>query len=729
MRIHSFLILLSLLGLVSCQETFNFKTPKIVDEFLKLRFSKFITNSSSISCGISYSGKLYCNKDYDVSGTSFFEFSIPSKWAVKNIDAGRAHMCGIFSGPIYDEVWCRGTGTSGQLGDGNSENSDQLVKVSGLPALRLLDLGLGNTRSCVTTSDRKVYCWGAGGFGTGVSSVESAVAINTNLNGFVELKQNYSGSCGLKEDKSLWCWGPGSNGVLGQGNTTHHYSPVQVKKTAAVGDYLIDVSEFAVGQNHTCAIANEEVYCWGISARVGIDAAGNTTLPRHLPELSGAVKIEAGDYHTCALLKTNEVYCWGRNRNFQVGVLEDREIISPTKVDLGQNNIVDMALGNGNNPSIARSCALTDLGEIYCWGTAGFGVFGSIEPLLAHSFALQPEQNVSGIEIADSQSCMVSDGRLYGAGYNDYSQFASDRYFIGAPVLISEDPVSSFDCNRYTNCYVSSGKMFCQGNTYTGQQEITSLGSTVVRPVSASHTSCGLMNNGDLYCWGSNGNGQVGNGSTTAVNVNSPFLTLTDVSQAVGGTNVLCAIKNDKTVWCWGNNSVGATGNPGSHVLVPTLVQGLPDLSSASYLKIKINAATTCLQADNDLYCWGGGIGKLLSLGTDYSFLPVKVNTLGPSIKKFAIISGGLCASYTDSSVSCITSGEDSLGVLSKGTAVKKNFPALPTEISDLEGGIHLLCAVLVNGERHCLGNNSTGGMSHIGIAPPLILNPVKWMK
>lgn len=727
-----FKILISIFLLSSCDTLLRIssKSRVAINELKVIRFDKFITNSSNISCGITHNKKLFCNELKVEKGSSMFEHGIPSAWPVKMADAGRNHVCAIFEGPLYDEVWCKGTGTSGQLGNGLSTTSKTLVKVSGLPAKRILDLGAENVGSCAVTEDKEVYCWGSGYFPNGVAS-PSSTAFKTSLTGVTEIKGLYSSYCARKEDKTLWCWGAGGNGNLGQGNTaSSSYIPLKVKDSLGTG-FLENVEDFGVGQVHTCAIVAEEVYCWGFSRRAGVDQDAATTLPRHLPGLTGAVKIESSDQHSCALLKTNEVYCWGTNRNLQIGGVEDRIVIAPKKVDFpsGVGEIKDISLGNGTNPTSSRSCVLTKSGEVYCWGTAGHAIFGSLKPLLANTFTLQPSSNVSSLSMTSAQTCFINNDQPYSSGFNDYNQVDSDRYIISSPLLMSSNVVSDFSCGRYANCYVSSNKLFCQGLNLTGRQEITALGSNVVKAVMASHSTCALMLNNDFYCWGLNANGQIGNGDTATVAATAPYLAMTNVIAADGGGNVFCALKSDKTVWCWGSNVAGTVGHDNSlevNVNTPVLVQGLPDLSLATKLNLKIENQTACLQVDNEIYCWGGYIGTLLSLGSENVFKAHKLNALSGNIEKMAVINIGVCVSYDNFSVSCLTTSSSALSVFDNENAHKKTYPPIGP-IAELEGGGYLLCQTLTNGKLYCLGNNSYGGMAHEGIAPPLVLNPSKW--
>jgi alpha-tubulin suppressor-like RCC1 family protein len=92
-----------------------------------------------------------------------------------------------------------------------------------------------------------------------------------------------------------------------------------------------DVLDLALGGAHGCAIQNSEVWCWGQNGhgQVGNGDGGEAPDddPKHvnkpvkisMPDGKDAVDVEAGFYHTCALLKTDELACWGRNDDGQLG--------------------------------------------------------------------------------------------------------------------------------------------------------------------------------------------------------------------------------------------------------------------------------------------------------------------------------------------------------------------------------------------------------------------------
>lgn len=723
--------------LVGCEQKFDLDKlippTKVIDPVAtNFFFNRISTESGDRTCGVTTNQKFVCTEKFENNETSFVERAHPQNWPIKDFDLGRYHVCALFSGASFDEVWCFGIGSSGQLGDGLSINQKELVKVVGLPEKRFKDLGLGGTRSCVVDADGIVHCWGAGTAMPG--GVAASTAKTSTINDVQQMDGAYQVSCLTKSDQSLWCWGAGINGALGQGNDTTYNMPVRVKDSAGTG-FLENVTDFAVGFNHACAISDGEVYCWGLSRRVGVNASATakTLLPRHLPELSGAIKIRSGDHHSCAQMSNGDLYCWGSNKSLQIGGVLDEDVVIPKKIELGSLVVKDFSLGHGTNPSHGRTCIISADQKMYCWGTAIFGLFGSTAPMSTASFKEQPESDISQIMINKDALCFVSGERPYVAGFDEYNQLGTGpRYIVSIPEKQDEDQVTDMNCSHYANCYVKAGEMFCQGYRFTLREHLTSLGNNVARAINSSHTTCALTINDELKCWGGNSNGEVGiNSVSTVINVSpSPAPTLTQVIDAAGGDNFLCAIKADKSVWCWGKNQFGTLGhNNPSEVLsrVPVAVQGLPDLSTVTDLKLKVSEHMACLLADQKIYCWGGGVGRILGQMQEDSFFAQPINALNGAITHLAPIHKGVCASYSDQSVRCLANSESLLTIFTRPGVHQYQYPKFSSKIKDLTGGLYLLCALLENGKRHCLGNNNAGGMHHQGIAPALMINPVNW--
>ncbi len=149
--------------------------------------------------------------------------------------------------------------------------------------------------------------------------------------------------------------------------------------------------------------------------------------------------------------------------------------------------------------------------------------------------------------------------------------------------------------------------------------------------------TCVIASDNLAYCWGANGSGQLGNNSTTdslvpvAVNTTGVLSGKTMVAIAAGGGHT-CAIASDNNAYCWGANPFGQLGNNSdSDSLVPVAVNTTGVLSGKTILSIKTGSNHTCaIASDNQAYCWGNNwAGQLGNNSTTESYVPVAVNTTG----------------------------------------------------------------------------------------------------
>lgn len=252
--------------------------------------------------------------------------------------------------------------------------------------------GAGSSHSCALMSTGEVRCWGSnlmGQLGHGNTSnigdnETAASARPVDAGGrVVKLALGSIHSCALFDTGEVRCWGSNSSGQLGQGNTAtigDNESPASAG-TIDVGGTVVDL---AAGFNHSCALLDTgDVRCWGIN-NTGQLGYGNTSSigdNEHPADvgtvaLGGtAIQIAAGGSHTCALLSDARLRCWGQNNNGQLGYgntirIGDNEL--PTAVgpvDIG-GAIARISLG------INHTCALRKAGGVHCWGQNNFGQLG-----------------------------------------------------------------------------------------------------------------------------------------------------------------------------------------------------------------------------------------------------------------------------------------------------------------------------------------------------------------
>jgi cysteine-rich repeat protein len=198
----------------------------------------------------------------------------------------------------------------------------------------------------------------------------------------VQLSEGGSHTCALTRSGKVKCWGLGFSSQLGYGNTN---TIGDDETPASVG--FVDVggvvTQISTGSNHTCALLTTgNVRCWGqgIFGQLGYGNT-NTIGDNEAPTFAGnvnlagfAIQISAGNAHTCALLDTGNVRCWGQANNGQLGYGNTNNIgDNETPASAGNVNVggfVSQISAGGH------TCALLDTGAVRCWGGGGFGRLG-----------------------------------------------------------------------------------------------------------------------------------------------------------------------------------------------------------------------------------------------------------------------------------------------------------------------------------------------------------------
>lgn len=110
-------------------------------------------------------------------------------------------------------------------------------------------------------------------------------------------------TCALLSDDTVKCWGSNAYGQLGDGTTDDSTGPVLVAG-------MTDASAIAIGQDHSCALL--------VSGQLGNGSTTNRFTPAAVAGLS-ALAVSTGGAHTCALLTTGGVACWGDSSSGKLG--------------------------------------------------------------------------------------------------------------------------------------------------------------------------------------------------------------------------------------------------------------------------------------------------------------------------------------------------------------------------------------------------------------------------
>ena len=363
--------------------------------------------------------------------------------------------------------------------------------------------------------------------------------------------------CGIAGGKA-YCWGDNTYGKLGTNNTVASTSPVPVFEEAG---FLLGktVTDIAVADFHTCAIADGLGYCWGRNF-YGYLGTGNTTSSNKPVAVSTSgvlsgltlTEIAVSSEHVCALANNGRAYCWGRNDAGQLGTgATSTQSTVPVAVSTSG------ALGTQTVTDINAYCAIAG-GNPYCWSTNANGQIGNGS---TSTVAAGPTATVVGATLPSGvttqvsntgllNQCVLANTRPYCWGSNLYGRVGTGNTTNNnntTPVAVVQGAMPSLTgytiiASSFNNTCVSNGVgVYCWGlgnagqlgnnstNTSNGSPvaviDTAFTGKTVTALASGNGDSTCLIAGGDLYCFGRNSSGQLGIGSVV-----TPILTPTQVT-------------------------------------------------------------------------------------------------------------------------------------------------------------------------------------------------------
>ncbi|MBU1239470.1 hypothetical protein KKF84_05735 [Myxococcota bacterium] len=332
-------------------------------------------------------------------------------------------------------------------------------------------------------------------------------------------------ACGIRESGTLWCWGSNYNYQLGLGVTGNQSTPQQV----GTGTDWVSVT---AGAMHACAMKTSGIaYCWGenSSGQLGVGSNQDQHTPSPVLAVNYYRSLSAGFYHTCAVQIDGTLWCWGQNSYSQVGqsdmILEYED---PEQVGSG-NNWATVHAG------AYHTCARTDTDILYCWGRNDDGQMGIGYSSAEQQDPVQIQGALDWAQVAPSvdHSCgLRGDGTLWCWGEGIRGQLGqgstTDRDY---PVQVGTAStwLKVFTGEEYSCGILSPGELWCWGANYNGNLGNGSLYGNSLTPVRAGtasdwesgdggqYSTCTITITGSLYCFGENGSGQLGIGTTTSV--------------------------------------------------------------------------------------------------------------------------------------------------------------------------------------------------------------------
>jgi hypothetical protein len=380
------------------------------------------------------------------------------------------------------------------------------------------------------------------------------------------------------------------------------------------------------------------------------DQAGTAqvTVGQAVPATPGASLglVDGGITHSCGLDPEGRAFCWGWNFFGQLGdgnLGEELDIFPTPLAVAGDRRFVSLELG------MYHSCALEADGDPFCWGLNDSGQIGQDDPQIGGTtipFLVEGGLKFTQLSAGASHSCgLTAEGQAFcfGAGFAGALGNGSTENAKNPVAVAGGQSFVELRAGLESSCGLSpGGAAFCWGQNTFGQLGAGQVGRGITAtptPVLGGHSftgldlesghACGVTAGGEVFCWGRNDFGQLGDGTTqdrgTPVRVDAAPVPFVEVT--VGGFHS-CARTAEGEVYCWGNNTSGQQGDLG---LEPNLAAE-PIAGGLSFTQIDAGGFQTCgITSGGQGYCWGssfnGELGGGFGGGTAMSPAPWPIST------------------------------------------------------------------------------------------------------
>ena len=606
-------------------------------------------------------------------------------------------------------VWTVGLNSNGQLGNGNTTQQTKAVQVlntAGTAALsNIVAIAAGGTHTMALDSSGNVWTWGNnsnGQLGLGTTTQETTAQQVTSISGIGQIAAGASHSLAMPvQGAAVYAWGYNANGQLGNNTNTQENSPITM-----IG--VSNAKTLAAGASHSVILENDGTV-WTVGHNYLGELGIGTTVDQHeavqVPNVSGILAIAARADRT--LMYTNVGTILGVGDDFYSG-LGDGNIgyqLSPTTVSaftgvtsvssaddgyhslvvksdgtiwaagynndgqLGNNNLVNsntfaqVTTSSGYLTGITaaaagayHSLALASNNTVWGWGYEAYGQVGNG---VATSYVLQPAQVVNssgtltGITFVSAGEyhslALRNDGTVWAWGYNAFGQLGNNTTTNSNKAVevlnSSGTPLSNIVAiaagENHSLAVDSSGNLWAWGYNAEGQlgdgtttnhleaEQINLSGTTVTQVAGGGFYSLAITSTGTVLAWGANSYGELGDGTTTNRLTPVAVQNLTSVASISAGQYHSLATETNGTVWTWGYNNCGELGNgtfdlnnhsSPAQISGTTATSGANAGSAGGYHTLLINSSGVLTTWANGMY------GQLGDSQFGYAASPVTAN-------------------------------------------------------------------------------------------------------
>jgi alpha-tubulin suppressor-like RCC1 family protein len=655
------------------------------------------------------------------------------------IAAGLEHSLALKNdGTVYAWGW----NVNGQLGDGSTTNRATPVLVPGLS--NVIAIAAGANHSLALKNDGSVWAWGYNAHGelgdgtlidrrspvqvsgTGGSGLFNAIANPNSILVQPKIAAGSNHSFVLKSDGTVWAWGSNVHGQLGDGKSVDRSTPGQVLGLNGV------TSVVGGGAGHsTSVMADGTLRVWGWNAYQTL--GDGTNADRLVPvEVVG----REGDFFAMPRtpgtpdpfqfasrfglapglsVTSNPITVGGTSTGSSIAIIGGQYSINNSAYTSapGTVNGGDMVKVQLNAPA---SYAATAVATLTIGGISGsFYVVTKRDPTAADVTQAVAAGNYHTL-------LMRPNGTVWGFGYNGNGQLANGTTLSrSAPEPLSRlTNIQQIAAGQYhTLALKADGALWASGWNGAGQigdgtagasrlapVQVIGLPSTVIAMAAGHAHSLAVDSNGNVWAWGANGDGQLGNGTTTPSFAPVQVPGLVNVIAVAAGDRHSIALTVNGTLWAWGNNDLGQLGD-GTLQSHSAPIQ----VALGGVAKIAAGAAhTLALRSDGSVWAWGANTFGQLGNGTNTSQgLPLLVPGLEARV---TAIAAGQGHSIAIKAGQLYVWGNNGNGEVGDGTTNNALVPyAVPnlTSIVAIAGGTAHTVALSTIGVLYAFGDNTFG--------------------
>lgn len=469
------------------------------------------------------------------------------RWLASNDAIDRTHICAIDASD--DSAWCWHTTSPGRAAVGTDIDEKEEPPQRVPSDEKWQAVGVGRDHACGIQQDASLWCWGNNDIGQlGIDapgSVPTPIKVSDE-HVWQAVGAGVSHTCAMQQNGRVWCTGSNEHGQLGLGVQPHRDHPTEV---------LRDARTIVTFGNQSCAtLADGALWCWGRSWawQPGDELPSHVPIPLASPV--PLVNVVANKRIHCALSVEQSIYCWGAreyptaDKAFLLAtssgwqrlafggslcaLRNDSTLWCWNGFPAGEPNQISdrtdwASIVGGYN----HTCALTQGGEMGCWGNNDGGQLGTGDFTSRDTLEqVGAGRHWAQISAGHTHTCAIAtDQSLWCWGDNSFGQLGDDTD-TRRPTPNRVDTAQDWafvDAGAFRSCAIKSDKsLWCWGYLIKSTTDgVMPQLRTVRSPLrvgsdndwltvdSGERHSCALKTDGRVYCWGMNDVGQIGDGT------------------------------------------------------------------------------------------------------------------------------------------------------------------------------------------------------------------------